>query len=416
MKMKKILFLFAFAALAFCSCGEDVVYELPDGDKFDNLYVVQAADNPFTIKMKSSFEGTVTKSFSAFWSGMSAPKDIHLDFEVDPSLVESYSEATGIQYSLLPEDAYEIPVASAVIKAGEARTGLYDINFHVSPSMEIAQEYLLPVRVSVRERDIKVREELQVLYYSVGLAKDFSPVPVTGTIADCNELFSFNDQCILARNAATGELLRYPYDPETGTVGEATVLKNPSIDPYWVGSYALYIFPGPGNTIHMVNAYGYWIAMKCSEDGTHVDNVEQLTIIMSGCNVLLGCIPNHISIGEILIYIVDGGIWNIALTPDGLGFTGTWAQSSNFNFWAYKLRFCYKDDVYGVDANGILWRHAFDPETRLFSITPVQAGEGWAGFTHIVPFGDDLLCRKSDGSVLRFLFDPEYYWDIKDLY
>lgn len=413
--MKRILLYTAFAALTLSSCIHDVVYELPDKDKFDNLYVVQAIDNPDIFKMKSSFDGTVTKSFSAYYSGMSAPKDIHITFDVDPSLVDSFNEETGGEYVLLPESAYEIPVKEATIKEGGCRTGLLEVKFHVSPDMDMSVEYVLPIKASVREKDIKVREELLTMYYVTGLTKDFSPIPVEGSVDLCDEIFSFNDKCIMAWKGATGELLRYPYEAGSNTIGEPTVIKNPSIDPYWVSSYARFIFPAQGSTIHMVNVYGSWIALQCSEDGTHVDNVEQYHMIMVGCSILLGCIPNHLSIGEMVIYMADGAIWNVELTADGCGFTGGWAYS-NFNFWTYKLRFCYKDDVYGVDAAGMLWRHTFNTETRSFSTTPEAVGEGWGGFTHIIPFADDLLCRKSDGSVIRFEFDPQYYWDIKDTY
>ncbi len=414
--MKRILLYLAFAALSFASCIQDVVYELPDGDKFDNVYIVQAVDNPHNFMMKSSFEGTVTKSISAFYSGYVAPKTIHLTFEVDPSLLDAYVEETGIDYVLLPESAYDFPVKEAVIKEGENHTPLLDVNFHVSPEMELFVNYVLPIRVTLREKDIKLRQELEAVYFTTGLTKDFSPLPVDGKIDNADEIFSFNDKCIIAHNNATGELIRYPYDPDSHTVGTSTVLINPSVDPYWGSSYARFVFPCR-NSIHLINIYGYWIGMPVNEDATSVGLIAagQYSIMTGGCSIVLQCIPNQHSAGEMLIDMATGGIRNYLLTEDGLTLTGALGFKQDFNFWPYKLRFCYKDDIYGVDSNGNLWFHAYNPADYTFSSTPEQVGEGWGDFTHIIPFGDDLLCRKSDGSLLCFAYDPSFYWDIKDL-
>lgn len=417
MEMKRLYILFVLLAAVLASCIQDVVYELPEGDKYDNLYLIQAVDNPVTLRMKTSMEGTVSHSFSAFYAGINdAPKDLHLTFTVDPSLVEAYNEKTGGNFVLLPEDAYELPVSETVIKAGQNHTALLEIRFHVSPSMELFTDYLLPLRVQVREKDIRVREELQTLYYNVGLTKDFSPSPVNGKIDLADEIFSFNDKCILAHDNAAGKILRYPYDPESHTVGAPTVLVDPSIDPYWGSSYARMILPAR-NSLHICNIYGYWIGMPVNEDATTVGLVGagQYTIITAGMGIILSCIPNQHSVGELWIDMATGGIRNYVLTDNGLGLTGALGFNSGFNYWPYKLRFCYHDDVYGVDTNGVLWKHDYNADDYTFSDTRTQVGEGWGGFTHIIPFGDDLLCRKADGSLLDFAFDPQFYWDIKDL-
>lgn len=402
-------------ALTCLACAEDVYYELPDGDKFDNLYIVQAVDNPVSFRMKTSFEGTITKSFSAYYSSMSAPKDIHMTFAVDPSLVETYNQETNSNYVLLPESAYSLKANSAVIKSGDCRTGLMDVDFQLSPDLELKVEYLLPIRMATK--DVRVQDGLDVVYFTVGLTKDMTPVALEGKIADSDEIFSFNDNCILAHNNAAGTILRYPYDPASRVVGEPTEVMNPSIDPYWGASYARFILPGRGNTLHLTNIYGAWIALPCSEDGTTIGRVGagEYTIITFGMGIILGCIPNMHSVGEMFIDMSTGGIRNYPLTDNGLGLTGQLGFATDFNYWPYVLRFCYKDDIYGVDSNGILWRHAYNASDFTFSSTPVRVGEGWAGkYTHIIPFGDDLIARKSDGSLLRFAFDPEDYWDVKD--
>ena len=397
------------------ACAEDVYYELPDGDKFDNLYIVQAADNPLSLRMMTSFEGTGTKSFSVYYSSMSAPRDIHMTFEVDSSLVAKYNEETGSEYVMLPENAYSMTASSAVIKTGDYRTGLIDIEFQLSPGMKPKVDYLLPVRM--KTSDVKVREGLDVVYFTVGVTKDLAPLNLDGKIQDSNEIFSFNDKCILAHNNASGVILRYEYDPSTLTVSDPTEVVTPATDPYWSSSYTRFILPGRGSTLHLTNVNGVWISIPCSEDGKTIGKVKagEYVVITAGMSIIQGCIPNMHSVGEMFIDKATGGIRNYPLTENGKGLIGRLGFKSDFNYWPYILRFCYKDDIYAVDSSGKLWRHAYNPDDYTFSGKPVQVGEGWAGkFTHIFPFGNDLIARKADGSLISFTFDPEEYWDISN--
>ena len=50
--MKSIYYciLSLFPALVV-SCGHDVVYDLPDGDKFNHVYLLQAVDNPRPVQI-----------------------------------------------------------------------------------------------------------------------------------------------------------------------------------------------------------------------------------------------------------------------------------------------------------------------------------------------------------------------------
>ena len=412
MNMKKLLL--ATAVLALCACGKDVIYDLPDSDLYDNIYLVQAVDNPHILKMKDNFKGSVTKSFNAFYSGMTAPRDLHLSFEVDPALVDEYNEANGTEMVLMPSDAYEFSQTEATIKAGECKSAEIEVSFKVSDQMKIGVEYLLPIKFNLREKDVKVRKELQTIYFNVGITKDFKPSILIGDVAACDELFSFNDKCLIGWNGATGELLRYP--AVDGGFGKAEVLKDPSIDPYWGSSYARMIFPCRGNTIHLVNVYGSWISIQANEDCSELKNVlEYSTIITGGCGIFLSCIPYCHSDGEIIIDMATGGIRNYPLQENGLYLTGALGFKSDFNYWPYALRFAYNDDIYAIDANGVLWRHVYNHDDFTYSSTPMQVGEGWKGFTHLVQFEDKLIARCADGSLKSFDFDPEFYWDITDL-
>ncbi|MCQ2118875.1 MAG: DUF1735 domain-containing protein [Bacteroidales bacterium] len=410
--MKKLLL--ATAVLALCACGKDVIYDLPDSELFDNIYLVQAVDNPHAISMKDNFDGNVTKSFNAFFSGMSSPRDLHLTFEADAALIDEYNDINGTDMTMLPDDAFELVQTEATIKEGESKSSMIEVNFKVSEQMNIGVNYLLPIKFNLREKDVKVRKDLQVIYFNVILTKDFKPVVWEGDIAACDELFSFNDKCLIGWNGATGQLLRYP--KVDGGFGKAEVLKDPSTDPYWASSYARMIFPCKGNTIHLVNVYGNWISIQANEDCSELKNVlEYSTIITGGCGIFLSCIPYCHPDGELIIDMATGGIRNYLLQDNGLYLTGALGFRSDFNYWPYALRFAFNDDIYGIDANGVLWRHEYNHDDFTYSSTPSQVGEGWNKFTHLVQFEDKLVARCPDGSLKCFDFDPEFFWDIKDL-
>ena len=407
--MKRIIIYLTLAVLAVWSCAPDVYYELPDGDKFDNLYIVQAKDNPVPLRMKNTLEGKVTKSFSAFWSGLKAPHDINISFEANPYLVNTYNAKNGTHYLPLPESAYTFPKKTVVIKQGEYRTGMVDIDFNVSADLTFDVSYLLPVKMSTS--DVKINESLQVLYFAVEITRDLSPVLLSGSISDCDELFSFNDKCILAHDNFSGQILRYAYDPATTTIPAPTVLVDASMDPSWGSPYTRLVLPCR-NSLHEINQYENWIAVALDEDATTMGYVsrDEYTFLSRNCGILSRCIPNQHSAGAIFIDKASGGLRIYIATADGLGLTSV-IFKQDFNYSVYDPIFFYQDDLYGVDSNGLLWRHPYNSSDKSFGNTPVQVGEGWGNFTHIVPFGTTLLCRQSDGSMLRFAFNPEFYWD-----
>ena len=409
--MKHILKLSIIAsALLLGACAQDVIYELPDGDKYDNVYIVQAVQTPVPVRLSTRQENPGTK-LNAFFSGLEAARDINLTFTVDTSLVSAYNAEHQTDYLLAPEGSYTLEDSTAVIKAGECKSAFVNLSFNIDGYLEPMVEYMIAVRMDTK--DAKLNETKSVIYYSINVAKDMTPIVVGGHIEDCYEFFSFNDKCILTRDRyTTGELCRYGYDPETDSFGPKEVKQTG-----WAYGSVPYIAAGGNNTLQVVNGNWTWIVLNCNEDATEIPNYDQYTsVVTGGCGIFLDPVANPHLDGFLAI---DGGsgwmhYYEMAEDWQNLksGFVHT--NSGNFNFWSYRLRFCREGDVYGIDAAGDMWRHPWDAASYTFKDRE-KVGSGWDKYTHVTPFGTDLVVRCEDGSLLRYEFDPRMFWDLNSL-
>src|SRR5690606_40274071 len=107
--------------------NKDVIYEIPGAEKYTHVYLLQAVNVPNVAPLFMT-EEVQTVNYSAFYSGMEAPKDIKVKFSVDPTLVDEYNEINQTSYEVMPEGSYTLEAAESVIPAGESRTPLLKLN------------------------------------------------------------------------------------------------------------------------------------------------------------------------------------------------------------------------------------------------------------------------------------------------
>ena len=69
-------------------------------------------------------------------------------------------------------------------------------------------------------------------------------------------------------------------------------------------------------------------------------------------------------------------------------------------------------DLIGIDKDGDMWHHPVNSDNS-FSTNPIQVGSGWEDFTHVIPFGTDLLARTKDGRLYKYAFDLRGFWALK---
>ena len=396
--------------LLICSCGQDVVYELPDGDKFNNIYLLQAVDQPCPAQIFMLEDEVQTVNYSAFYSGLEAPKDIHITFEIDTNLVKTYNENNQTAYKVMPEGSYELEATEAVIPAGESRTKLMKLSLRSFGYVDAFEEYLLPL--VLKTDDVKMNEELNVTYYLVSASYKPGDVPrteVNANIIEPIEMFAYNDVCLLTRTA-DGTIRRYGYEPTTETFSAPTVVQE-----NWTTDMAPYISAGGNNTLQVVNQFWTWIVIPANEDGTQISSLSEYTsIITGGCGIFDRTIWNAHPSGFLARW--GNGTGNIQYYPmsadwQTLGGAGV---TTGLNFSVYDKIFVYGSDLIGIDAAGDMWLHEFSSADNTFG-SPVKKGSGWEDFTHVTSFGTNLVARDRDGKLWMYAFDLRGFWALKPI-
>ncbi len=394
-----------FAMLA-SSCGKDVVYELPNREKYENLYLIQAVDQPRTTNVFLLEDSVQVTQYSAYWSGAAAPRNINITFETDMDLVEAYNVEHQTSYSAMPEGSYELEATSAVIPAGENRTPLMNVKLNALGHLNLYEEYLLPL--AMKTDDVKMNDELSVIYYKVSASYAPGQVPRTlvgENIADAEEFFVYNDKCLFTRNE-DGKLRRYGWDPAQQKFGAESIIKTD-----WTKANVRLISAGLGNTFQVVNPFDTWIVLPASEDGTSVNDIGGYSsIITGGCNIFDRSIWNAHPTG----FLAREGSYSMryyGMTSDWQALTGA-AGATVFNFTIYEILFVNGDDLIGIDTNGDMWIHEFQSSTGTFA-SPTRTGSGWDDYTHVTSLGNDLVARDTDGNVWLYEFDIRGYLALK---
>ncbi len=149
---------------------------LPEQNEADyyQVYMPLAVQNPNEVVLKF---GAEEQSFiyGANYGGFNYPgKDIPVEFSVQSSQVDSFNLQNGTQYELLPNGAYTLSEATAVIPAGELATKPLTIKVVPEGSMDLFKTYLLPVSLSLKGSDFTINESLKTTYYLITASLSFS--------------------------------------------------------------------------------------------------------------------------------------------------------------------------------------------------------------------------------------------------
>ena len=411
-RVMKCLYKYALICIILltASCGRDVIYELPDGDKYSHLYMPQAVDSPASKRL-FMLEDVQTLHYSAFYSGYSAPNDINIRFEVRPELVQKFNEDNSTEYDFLPEGAWELEADQAFIPAGGCTTELMDINITTFGHIRPFKEYMLPV-VMLTD-DVKVSEQLSTLYYVISAAYEPGNVPSMlvsedkkNAIVDAIEIFSFNDNCLIARSA-DGKVRRYAYDTQTGKFLSPTILQTD-----WVTSQVKLLAKGPGNAVNVCNLYDTWITYEWGSDAATIPAYANYKSVITGGTYIFKSLVTNCPTGLLAVLSADNSLLWYKMSNDGHSYVSVYAETKGFNFGLYKHLFYYGNDLIGIDAAGDMWLHNVKSDNT-FSVSPTQVGSGWDDFTHVIPFGTDILVRTADGRLYKYQFDLKGFWALK---
>ncbi|MBO5419054.1 MAG: DUF1735 domain-containing protein [Bacteroidales bacterium] len=411
--MKKHFYKYCMIAVVMlmASCGKDVVYSLPDGDKYSNLYMPQATNHPLTSRLFMVAEEQMIH-YSAFYSGYDAPNDINIKFEIRPELVAKYNEENGTDYKSMPAGSWHMESTSGFIPKGECTTELMDITINTFGHIEPFTEYMLPLVMT--SDDIKINEDLATLYYVISAAYEPGNVPSVlvcedkdKAIADALEIFSFNDKCLIARGA-DGKVLRYGYDSTNDLFGTPETLFSD-----WNTGLVKMISKGPGTSVQVCNMYDTWISYEWGENATPPLPAYSgyTSVITGGTFIFRSVIPNCPD-GLLAVVAADNSLRWYKMSNDGHSLANTSKDTNGFNFANYVQLFYYGKDLIGIDKDGDMWHHPVNSDNS-FTTNPIQVGSGWEDFTHVIPFGTDLLARTKDGRLYKYAFDLRGFWALK---
>ncbi|MET0392759.1 MAG: DUF1735 and LamG domain-containing protein [Chitinophagaceae bacterium] len=114
-------------------------------------------ETKFTIDGPSSIGVSVTSS-------VKVDRDITVNLEVKPELVEAYNEEKGTAYEFLPQGSYELEGTSVVIKNGFSVSDPVKFSVLSLNDFEEGVTYCVPITITNTDGDIPVLEASRTVY------------------------------------------------------------------------------------------------------------------------------------------------------------------------------------------------------------------------------------------------------------
>jgi hypothetical protein len=134
-----------YLLVIFFGCNKEVVIE--HRDSYKKLYIPQAVKGMANISFESTASAPDTIVYGAAMGGFDlSAVNVLVKFEVMQSAVDSYNQANGTSYTLLPPGSYKAGLET-VIPKGRTNSDLSSVI--VSPeALEVDKAYLLPITLT----------------------------------------------------------------------------------------------------------------------------------------------------------------------------------------------------------------------------------------------------------------------------
>ncbi len=144
------------AALVGCNTKD------PDANDFGNKAYIAATVKTAETKVTQKSTDIVKTIEVAL--AKPAPQQVSFVLTADESLVELYNQAYYDDAVMLPADYFEIADPNAVIPQGAVRSNGVDVNFHSLSTLDVSQDYVLPVTIS-QATGVGVLASARTMYY-----------------------------------------------------------------------------------------------------------------------------------------------------------------------------------------------------------------------------------------------------------
>ncbi len=385
----------AFLLVSLYSCSDDIriMLDIPDADKYSQVYMPQSNDNP-NNKAVYVCDSLQYLHVNAFLGGVKAAKnDIKAEFSIRQDLVDKYNLENGTKYLKLPEGSCTIEQTVAVIKAGENSSDIVDVTIDAS-SLTITRNYLLPVEMTCT--DEKVAEGKTIAYFA--LAANYPPdedprdhiMSFGGKVIGA--LFSKDSDIIHRDDNNNANLVRYARQ-EDGTYRQDRV-----VGWGWTGFDPVFYMPPYdivfklGDTFQEFALTGDWVFGLGA------------FIHQSGWSGIYQAWPFK---DRAVLAVVGDALQRFTVVHnDALNWI-TFEEAENAGVvvaesgWGgYKHLFCLGNHIVAVDDAGVMYAAGFSDEFVLGELRQVSAG--WDIYDKMFPCEDKIIVVDESGEMYRF--------------
>ncbi|WP_270087431.1 BT_3987 domain-containing protein [Sphingobacterium sp. SYP-B4668] len=393
-------FLITFVPLIFAanitSCNKEVSVNLdiPEAEKYGNVYMPQANQNPI-LKQISLTDKVHDLSISAFLGGPhKADRSIVINFDVNQKAVEEFNLLHDQSYEILPTESYTFEKKQAVIPSGSSKTEQIKIQIMGKGILEPFTSYLLPVTIT--STDASIKESLNTVYFEVvgSYAPGEVPREKVLSLGDYTGgvLFSFKDGKLISKSP-DGNLALY-------ASGEDGLYKKGNQIGTGFNAFTNLFYFQPNRIVGLNIDVVQYLVNDTGELGAN-------RTIGWGWNIFKHVIPYQ----EFLIGVRPEGLTTSYPYNDAGDLDGGNIRDIATDWNRYKQIIAYHHSLLAIQPDGTLWHIPMSasgiPDTRQ------QVGTGWDMYKSVIVSGTDLLALDSSGDVWRYRFNPKGFWPLK---
>ncbi|MBE8721554.1 BT_3987 domain-containing protein [Sphingobacterium pedocola] len=167
MDIKKYLAVFIILTL-LSSCKKEI--ELGE---YKRVYMPQSLNSPHSYTISLKDEETRIVVGAALGGVEASEQEIEVSFRVDPQLVDQYNQNNATTYRLLPAAAYRFSSDKATIAIGEISSPVIELLVNGFGTLQVDQEYLLPISIADISAGVEFNEDLKTAYFLFRVTREF---------------------------------------------------------------------------------------------------------------------------------------------------------------------------------------------------------------------------------------------------
>lgn len=388
------------STILWSACSNEVKIELdiPDADRYVNIYMPQANNVP---NVKSVFISDEVQSFpvTAYYGGPQKPaQDVRIEFEIRTDWVDEYNAAHGTHYAPMPEGSYSMKESVAYIKAGMQRTDPVFVDIISKDYLTVPASYILPVGIKQTDSEVPVVKSLNRAYFLISGSYLPGQVP-------CEKIYSFGQEVTKPVFCRNQDLIRIDEEDnlQLYQLGEDGKYGNPrqlgqgwgNVDVMFYMADNRFIIRNPWS-----NLTQYFI-----DDDYNFGSQRDIGWDWGGAKTIF-------PFKDLALIAVNGdNITKYPISKSGDFDFGNCSDIESTGWGGYVQVFSYGNHLIGIESNGTLW---VVPMTDDYvTSTRRKAGTGWDMYVKVFPCGNDLLALDKNGDLWRYEFDPSAFWPLK---